>query len=94
MIEPPRERIDPRQAMRSSIEWELDPEHRLWFRGMLDGQRVYLRLNKAFPDVPLYSLLIAEDETFELEDLPAPWRRPTDLTWPDTAVEYPGPTLR
>lgn len=40
-----------------------------------DGQSVFLRLNSAFPDEPLYSLLIDDGVTVELDDLPACWDR-------------------
>jgi len=44
---------------------------------------VYMRMNPTFPEDPLYSLLVAEDETVDLDDLPETWRREGPLKWPD-----------
>jgi hypothetical protein len=49
----------------------------------VDGMPVYMRMNPTFPEDPLYSLLVAEDETVDLDDLPETWRREGPLEWPD-----------
>jgi hypothetical protein len=60
-----------------------DPAYRLWLTAEVDGMPVYMRMNPTFPEDPLYSLLVAEDETVDLDDLPETWRREGPLEWPD-----------
>jgi hypothetical protein len=52
-----------------------------WLRSQHEGQDIFLRLNQRFPDEPLYSLLVAEDETADFDDLPSCWTR-GPLRWP------------
>lgn len=42
-----------------------------------------MRINPAFPDEALYSLLVDDDETFDFDDLPETWTRVGPLSWPD-----------
>ena len=80
---PPEERLDPASIMRVPIVWRPDPAYRFWFEADHGARRVYLRINPEFPDVPLYSLLVAFDETYDFDDLPGPWRRVGAMEWPE-----------
>lgn len=81
----PRCRVDPDGVLRANLRWEVDREHRLWLRADYHGEWLHLRINPRFPDEPLYSLLVAEDETYEFDDFPSSWERIGALEWPDPA---------
>jgi hypothetical protein len=80
---PPRERLDPEHLFSRPLIWRADPAHRLWFTAEVDGAPVFMRMNPTFPDDPLYSLLVAEDETLDFDDLPKTWRREGPLECAD-----------
>lgn len=80
----PRRRVDPEAVLRANLRWEVDREHRLWLRADYEGAWLHLRINPSFPDEPLYSLLVAEDETWEFDDFPSNWERVGALEWPDS----------
>lgn len=83
MIDPPARRIDERRLMRTVLHWEVDSENFAWLEAVCrDGTKVRMRINMAFPDGPLYSLLVDVDETFDFDDLPRRWTRTNDLRWP------------
>lgn len=79
----PQERLDPELLFSRLLVWRPDPAHRLWLTAEVDGLPVYMRVNPTFPDDPLHSLLVAEDETVDLDDLPETWQREGPLEWPD-----------
>ncbi len=79
--DPPKRRIDPAELFRVPLVWRVDSEHEYWLHAEADGRQLFMRINPAFPDTPLYSLLVDEDETFDFDDLPDTWRREGRLRW-------------
>lgn len=80
----PRRRVLPEDVLRADLRWEVDKEHHLWLRAQHHGDWLYVRINPSFPDDPLYSLLVAEDETYDFDDFPANWDRVGELVWPES----------
>ena len=80
--------VDEQALFAASVHWEPDPRRFGRFRARFGGRWVFLRLNPAFPDSPLYSLEVGLDETREFDDLPPGWTR-GPLTWPDDAEGRP-----
>lgn len=78
-VQPPARPLDARVLMATPLRWTTDEFP--WLRADLGGQPVFLRLNVRFPDEAAYSLLVNEDVTVELDDLPACWDR-GPLDWP------------
>lgn len=78
---PPAKRVDFAKATRSRLVWRAEPTCFHWFRAEYKGEAIYLRLNKEFPDVPLYSLLVYADETYDFDDLPPRWKHEGDWNW-------------
>lgn len=79
----PLRRVVPEDVFLADLRWDVDAEHRLWLRAGYERGWIYLRMNPSFPDDPLYSLLVAEDETYDFDDFPANWDRTGDLVWPE-----------
>lgn len=79
----PEQRVAPDKVLTIDLRWEADPAHRLWLRASYEGGWLHLRVNPTFPDDPLYSLLVAENETYDFDDLPDTWERVGDLMWPE-----------
>lgn len=78
----PRQRLTPEIVFRAGLRWEADRDHPLWLSADYDGERIHVRINPSFPDDPLYSLLVDEDETYDFNDFPQNWERIGDLSWP------------
>lgn len=85
MIEPPRQPLDEVAVFDTPLSWNADPDHRLWLRARYQEMWIHMRINPDFPDVSLYSLLVAEDETRDFDDLPERWTR-GQLSWPESAT--------
>ena len=76
----PSRRLDPERVFRAKLAWTVDTEFP-WLRADYDGELIFLRINTAFPDEPMYSLLVDVDETLDFDDLPKRWTR-GPLDWP------------
>jgi len=82
MPPPPNVRLDWAELVRSDLVWVADPMHPLWLRSAWKGEVVFVRFNPKFPEVDLYSLLVAENEMLDFNDFPAAWVLRGDLDWP------------
>ncbi len=79
-VRPPPKPLDAAALMAAPLLWatvELP-----WLRADYNGQPVFMLLNTSFPDGPLYSLLVDDDVTVDLDDLPPRWQR-GPLDWPE-----------
>lgn len=76
----PATRLDPSDLFGARLHWIADSEFP-WLTATYGGEAVFLRLNTSFPDQPLYSLLVDQDETCDFDDLPAGWSR-GPMNWP------------
>lgn len=59
--------------MASPLVWVADEFP--WLRADDGGESVFMRVNTAFPDEPLYSLLVEDGVTVDFDDLPPAWTR-------------------
>jgi hypothetical protein len=84
-VRPPDQRLDEAKLFASRVEWTVDPDDFSWLRASFRGSEVFLRINVAFPDEPLYSLLVDVAETVDFDDLPPQWTIVSPLEWPDDA---------
>lgn len=82
-------RIDVDALRERTLTFSPDPRYPLWLRADDRGVRHFLRLNPTFPDDPLYSLLVDEDETVDFDDLPPTWTRLGPLTLSVHCDQYP-----
>jgi hypothetical protein len=64
--------------LEENIAWALGADPIYPYVGDFEGDRWRIRLND-FPDSPLYTLLINDDEVLTLNDWPSNWKRPTSL---------------
>lgn len=57
------------------VVWEHTGDGEFPYRAQVEGQSFIIRIND-FPDEPLYTLIIDDEEFENIEDWPAPWVRP------------------
>jgi len=81
--------IDFEALLRVPVQWEADPHRFLGLRARHCGRWLRMRINPGFPDEPMYSLEVGEDETLDFEDLPPLWERTGPLEWPSDAEGAP-----
>lgn len=68
----------------STVRWTHDPNDVGWFRAMVDGEPVYMRIND-FPDENLYSVWLG-DGWLDFDNLPPGWSVEFPPSgWPATA---------
>jgi hypothetical protein len=73
--------LDAAKVFASRLTWATDEFPWLW--ADWKGHRIFLRLNTAFPDEPMFSLLVDQDPTVDFDDFPPSWTR-GPLDWPET----------
>lgn len=74
--------------MQVPLRWVPDPQRLPIMLAEHEGRHLELRVNPEFPDVPMYTLSLGDDEYVDLEDLPPAWERGR-LQWPDDADRVP-----
>lgn len=62
--------------VRSPIVWEGTGDGEFPYRARIDGHVYTIRVND-FPEEPLYTLMIDDQEIVDLEDWPQAWVKPT-----------------
>lgn len=78
---PPASRLDLALLTGTRLVWRPDPRYRFWLVADFGKSPIHMRINPKFPDVPLYSLPVDADETYDFDDLPELWSREGRLEW-------------
>ena len=80
--------VDLDKLMKAPLRWVPDPNRMPMLVSERAGRRFEMRLNGEFPDTPLYTFSLGDDEYVDFDDLPAAWQVGT-LDWPDDAERVP-----
>jgi hypothetical protein len=65
------------EFLKQKLKWEKTPDALHPLRTQADGQELRIRIGD-FPEEPMYTLLVGDQEIVQFDDWPKDWRRPSE----------------